>query len=232
MKSVNVKLLGEGNYLTQEAYKTLRTSIQFCGQDIKVIALTSCNEDDGKSSIALQLAKNFSDIKRNVLLLDADMRKSVLASRDTDGADIQGLSEVLSGMATIQECIYNTQYEQLFIMFAGQYPPDPVELLNSKHFDHVIEVVRKTFDYIIIDTPPLGLVIDAAVITSHCDGAALVISDKKTKIAVAQDVVNKIRNSGCRVLGVIKNNKRKKVASGYGYRYGKKKYYYYRNTEK
>ncbi len=228
MKNVNIKLLGEDNYLTQEAYKTLRTNIQFCGQDIKVIAVTSCNENDGKSSIALQMAKSFSEINRTVLLLDADMRKSVLASRNSDGVDICGLSEVLSGMNSLQDCIYSTQYEHLFVLFAGQYPPDPVELLNSKQFEKVIEVTRKTFDYIIIDTPPLGMVIDAAVITTHCDGAAIVISDKKTRIAVAQDVVNKIKSSGCRVLGVIHNNKKKKPGHGYGY--GRKKYYYYRNS--
>lgn len=230
MKNVNINLLGENNYLTQEAYKTLRTNIQFCGQDIKVIAITSCNENDGKSSVALQMAKSFSEINKTVLLLDADMRKSVLASRNSDGIDIHGLSEVLSGMDNLQDCIYSTQYDHLFILFAGQYPPDPVELLNSKQFEKVLEVTKKTFDYIIIDTPPLGMVIDAAVITAHCDGAAIVISDQKTRIPVAQDVVNKIRNSGCRVLGVIHNNKKKKLGHGYGYGYGKKKYYYYRKA--
>lgn len=224
MNSVNIKLLGENSYILQEAYKTLRTNIQFCGQDIKVIAVTSCNENDGKSSIALQMAKSFSEITKNVLLIDADMRKSVLASRNTDGIDTLGLSEVLSGMASLQDCICSTQHEGLYILFAGQYPPDPVELLNSKQFEKIIDVTKKTFDYIIIDTPPLGLVIDAAVVTSHCDGAVIIMSDRKTKIAVAQDVISKIRKSNCRVLGIIKNNTKKK--SNYGY--GGKKYYYYK----
>lgn len=205
MKQVKLKLSGLSDFVTQEAYKVLRTNLQFCGQDIKTIAITSCNENEGKSTISLHLAKSFSDLGKRVLVIDADMRKSVLVGRNTDANNPSGLSEVLSGLKTVDECIYGTQYENLHLIFAGQYPPNPAELLNNECFIGLLAKAKKMYDYIIVDTPPLGAVIDAAIVASKSDGTVLVMGDGKVRYHQAKNVLEQLKKSECRVLGVVRN---------------------------
>ena len=238
MQEVKINLPGDNDYMTEEAYRTLRTNLQFCGSDKKVIAFTSCMENEGKSTVALHVAKSFAQLKKKVLLIDADMRKSVLVGRNTDAQNMKGLSELLTGIEPVGNCVCSTQYDGLMIIFAGTYPPNPVELLNGKSFENLIMKTREIFDYIIIDTPPLGVVVDAAVITVHCDGAVLVMGDRKINAQAAIDVADQIRRSGCKLLGVVKNNTKSGIGR-YGYRYrrygkyGKygSKGYYYGNEE-
>lgn len=218
MEPIKLKLPGENDFFTEEAFKVLRTNLQFCGQDIRVINVTSCNENDGKSTVALRIAKSFADLDKRVLLIDADMRKSVLAGRNTTVQEHNGLCEVLTGMCSISECLYPVVNTKMHVLFAGQYPPNPVELLSGKYFAALISECRKVYDYIIIDTPPLGQVIDAAVIAEKCDGAVLVIGNSKIHYRTAQDVVDQINKSGCKMLGVVRNN----------LRHNKRKYYYRR----
>ena len=218
MESIKLKLPGENDFFTEEAFKVLRTNLQFCGQDVRVIAVTSCNENDGKSTVSLRIAKSFADLGKRVLLIDSDMRKSVMAGRNTTVQEHNGLSEVLTGMRSLSECLYPVVDTKMHILFAGQYPPNPVELLNGKYFATLIAECRKVYDYIIIDTPPLGQVIDAAVVAERCDGAVLVIGNSKIHYRTAQGVVEQINNSGCRILGVVRNNRR----------ISRRKYYYRR----
>lgn len=223
MEEIVLKLPGTKDFFTQEAYNVLRTNLQFCGQDIRVIALTSCHENEGKTTISLHLARSLSELGKKVLVIDADMRKSVIAGRNTNVKRAAGLSEVLSGMNRLGDCIYQTQYPTLHLMFAGKYPPNPVELLNGKYFSTLIMETRKVYDYVILDTPPLGSVIDAAVVAPNCDGVILVIGDGNVSYRQAQEVKAQLEKSGSRILGVVRNNVRKK-SSGY---YKKEKYYRY-----
>ena len=205
METITLKLLGENDFFTQEAFKVLRTNLQFCGQEVKVIAFTSCNENDGKTMVSLQIGKSFADLGKKVLVIDADMRKSVMAGRNTTAKVFTGLSEVLVGHSKLEDCVYATQYHGLHLIFAGKYPPNPVELLNSDYFKKLLEEARKTYDYIIVDTPPLGLVIDAAVIATKCDGTVLVLGNAKVRASKAQEVLDQLKKSECRVLGVVRN---------------------------
>lgn len=119
--------------------------------------------------------------------------------------------------------LLNAGYTNLHVLFSGKYPPNPVELLNGKYFERILDAVRDVYDYIIIDTPPLGMVIDAAVIAAKCDSAIMVIGNTNVKYTQAQDVVSQLENSGCNVLCVVLNNadnKRKgyyKKKGSYGY---------------
>lgn len=227
MNTTKLKLPGLDDYFTQEAYNVLRTNIQFCGQDVKVIAVTSCGMNEGKTILSMHMGRSLADLGKRVLVIDGDMRKSVMAARNAEVSNAAGLSEVLTGQAKLQECIYATQFENLHVLFSGKYPPNPVELLNGKYFERVIEAVKGVYDYIIVDTPPLGMVIDAAVIASRCDSAVMVIGNDNVKYTQAQEVVNQLKKSGCNVLGVIFNNAEKKKNayyrknSHYGYYYRK-----------
>ncbi|MBE6683808.1 MAG: CpsD/CapB family tyrosine-protein kinase [Ruminococcaceae bacterium] len=227
MEAVKLRLPGDNDFFTEEAYKVLRTNLQFCGQDVKVIAITSCNENDGKTTVALHIAKSFAELDKRVLLIDADMRKSVMAGRNTSAQSHSGLSEVLTGMCPITECLYPVVNSKMHILFAGQYPPNPVELLNGKYFAALINECRKVYDYIIIDTPPLGQVIDAAVVAEKCDGAVMVLGNSKVHYRMAQEVIEQIKKSGCKMLGVVRNN-RKQSNRKYYYR----KYYHHDSKSK
>ena len=217
MQEIKLKLPGADNFFVQEAYKVLRTNLQFCGPDIKVIAITSCNENEGKTMISLHLARSLAELGKKVIVIDGDMRKSVIVGRNTFSSKVFGLSETLSGMKNVRECIYATQYPNLDIIFAGKCPPNPVELLSSNYFSGLIELLREDFDYIIIDTPPLGQVIDAAVIAQNCDGIIFVLGSRRVHRRQAQEVIEQINKSGIKILGVVRNNTKRRER-GYYYR--------------
>ena len=226
VQTMQTSLPGSNNYFVQEAYKFLRANIQFCGPDIKVILLTSCEENEGKTTTGMNLAKSFAEIGKKVLLLDADMRKSVLAGRNLNAQNYKGLSEYLSGLAELGEVIMKTSIPDMYVLLAGKYPPNPSELLNGRLFDSLMKVCRDNFDYIIVDTPPLGMVSDAAVIAPKCDGSIIIIGSDKLSSSLALDVTQKLRNTGTPVLGAVRNNAKS----------GKNKYYsgkrYYSKTSK
>lgn len=223
MQSTILKLPGANDFFTQEAFKALRTNLQFCGQDIHTVVITSCNENEGKTTITLQLAKSLSELDKRVLVIDADMRKSVMAGRNTSVEAPVGLSEVLTGLVAVKDCLYTTQCENLSIMFAGKYPPNPVELLGGPYFESLLQEARKVYDYVLIDVPPLGSVIDAAVVAAKCDGTILVISDNQVRYRQAVEVAEQLKKSGSKLLGVVRNNIKKKEG-GYYKKYYKKSY--------
>lgn len=226
MEKIELKLPGMDDFFTQEAYNVLRTNLQFCGQDVKVIGITSCHENEGKTTVVLHLARSLAELGKRILVIDADMRKSVMAGRNTSVENAVGLSEMLTGMKKLKECIYATQYPSLQLMFAGKYPPNPVELLNGKYFTALINETRKVYDYVIVDAPPLGSVIDAAVIAQNCDGTILVIGDGNVHYREAQEVKIQLEKSGKKILGVVRNNTKKRNSSYYKkdkyYKYGSK----------
>jgi len=220
MNKVTVKIPGMNDFGTQEAYKVLRTNLQFCGPDIRVIAVTSCLENEGKSTVSLHLARSMAEMGKRVLVIDADMRKSVMQSRNTDARQSQGLSESLTGQARLADCICETQYPTMHLLLSGQYPPNPVELLEGKYFSTLLTQTRKVFDYIIVDTPPLGQVIDAAVIAPKCDGIILVLGSDRVRYRDVMGVKEQLEKGGSRILGLVRNNVRSKNRRYYN------KYYY------
>ncbi|GLB28306.1 tyrosine protein kinase [Lacrimispora amygdalina] len=219
--SVNLANLKKGNYNYEEAIKTLRTNIQFCGSNIKVIMLESAVPNEGKSSMSFSLASSLAQIGKNVLLIDADIRKSVLVSRYQLDKEVNGLSQFLSGQKNKEEIIYETNLNNLNIVFSGPYSPNPAELLEEPVFSLLIQAARAEYDYIIIDTPPMMNLIDGAIIANHCDGAVLVIESGKVSYRVEQKIKKQLEKSGCRILGVILNN----VNLDSGRYYGKYKRY-------
>lgn len=219
--SVNLTNLKKGNYSYEEAIKTLRTNIQFCGSNIKVIMLESAVPNEGKSSMSFSLASSLAQIGKNVLLIDADIRKSVMVSRYQLDKEVNGLSQFLSGQKNKEEIIYETNLNNLNIVFSGPYSPNPAELLEEPAFSLLIRAARAEYDYIIIDTPPMMNLIDGAIIANHCDGAVLVIESGKVSYRVEQKIKKQLEKSGCRILGVILNN----VNMDSGRYYGKYKKY-------
>lgn len=215
------------DYRSNEAYKALRTNIQFCGDDLKVISLTSCTPNEGKSSISFNMAKSFVDNGKRVILVDADLRKSVMIGRYKVGQINCGLTHYLSGQNELEDTIQHTDIPNMDIIFCGSYSPNPAELLNHVRFEAMIKKLREDYDYIIIDTPPLGSVIDAAIVAKSVDGVIIVIEAKSISYRFAQSVKEQLDKTSCRILGVVMNKVPMDKRKYYGKYYGKyySKYY-------
>lgn len=211
----------ELDYRANEAYKTLRTNIQFCGDDIKVLTFTSCTPNEGKSSVSFNLAVSFAEVGKKVVLVDADLRKSVLVGRYKVGEVNQGLTHYLSGQAELKEVKLHTDIENMDIIFSGSHCPNPAELLNNTRFSNLISTLRETYDYVIVDTPPLGSVIDSAIVAKIADGAVLVIEANAISYRFAQSVKEQLDKSNCRILGTVLNKIPMEKKGYYGKYYGR-----------
>lgn len=217
------------DFKANEAFKTLRTNILFCGSDIKVIALTSSTPNEGKTSTSLQLAKSFAEAGKKTLMIDADIRKSVIVGRYKISGEVAGLTHYLTGQREMEEILYGTNEDNLDTIFAGPVSPNPSELLGGARFGELVETARGNYDYIIIDAPPLGSVIDAALIAKHADGALMVIESGAISYHLAQRVKEQLEKSECRILGVVLNKIDLDGNSYYGNYYGKYYGNYYGN---
>lgn len=206
-KRVSFNTASAKDYVTNEAYKTLRTNLMFSGAGVKTIMITSSNENEGKSTVSTELARSLAEAGKKTLFIDADMRKSVILKNNDN---VKGLSELLLDMCSADDVIYGTQDENFDVLFTGHFPPNPVEILGGDKFKALLDELKKTYDYIIIDTPPIGIVIDAAVIASCCDGAVLVLAYRKTDRKSAKEAKEQIEKSGCKVLGAVINETEKK----------------------
>ena len=193
------------DYQMDEAYKALRTNLQFCGADKKVIAFTSCTPNEGKSNVTSHLAASLAESGKSVLLIDADLRKSVLLGRVEVDGEVLGLTHYLSKQAKLADVICATSQPKFHIIFSGIVPPNPAELLGSRLFKDMVRSVREVYDYVIIDTPPLGRVIDSAVIADACDGVVIVIESGAVSYRFVQDVKSQLEKTNCPILGTVLN---------------------------
>lgn len=175
MQNVIIRSIERLDFRTKEAYKTLRTNLSFAGKNVKVISLTSCTPNEGKTSVSFQLCLSLAESGKKTILVDADLRKSVLRGRYKANREKYGLSHYLSGQMELDDVCCRTNVNNFDIIFAGPVPPNPSELLGGDAFKNMLEVLRMQYDYVIVDTPPLGSVIDGAVAGAICDGTVLVV---------------------------------------------------------
>lgn len=189
----------------EEYYNSIRTNIQFSGRDLKVITLTSAQPGEGKSTTSVNLAISFARAGFRTLLIDADTRNSVMSGTFKSNERYQGLTSFLSGNAELSDVICDTSIDNLMIILAGQVPPNPTSLIQNDNFKAMIETVRGLYDYVIIDTPPLGLVIDAAILAHHSDASLLVTKAGADKRRTITKLKEQLEQSGSVSLGVILN---------------------------
>lgn len=231
MKRVNVRPDDMSYGLTEEL-NTLRTNIQFSGADKKVIMFTSCMAGEGKSSTVFYLANSLTELGKKVLIVDADMRKSVMVRNVKEGMVDKGLSHYLSGQCNLADAVYGTDVRGLHMVFAGPIPPNPTELLSSDLFGNTLKSFREIYDYILVDTAPLGMVVDAAIIAKNCDASILLIEANSVKYRFAQSVKEKLAATECPVLGVVLNKVDRSKDGRYYSKYYDQKYGgYYDNSE-
>lgn len=216
----------QNDYFYEEAIKTLRTNIQFTGTEVKSIVITSCYPNEGKSDVVFQLALEIGKMGKKVLVLDADIRKSSYISRFQVKQKTAGLSQYLSGQSGLQDIVYSTNFRDVDIIFAGPAAPNPSELLAQESFASLVHTMRGKYDYVLVDTPPIGSLTDAAVVARQCDGAILVVESDLVSRRVALKAKQQLEMSGCHILGAVLNKvdiKKNKYYSKYSYYYGEKK---------
>lgn len=189
----------------EEYYNTIRTNIQFSGRNLKVITLASAQPGEGKSTTSTNLAISFAKAGFRTLLIDADTRNSVMSGKFKSNERYQGLTSFLSGNAELSDVICDTSIDNLMIIPAGQVPPNPTSLIQNDNFKAMIETVRGLYDYVIIDTPPLGLVIDAAILAHHSDASLLVVKAGADKRRTVTKLKEQLEQSDSVFLGVILN---------------------------
>lgn len=188
-----------------EAIRSVRTNIQFSSLDKKnkVISITSTKPAEGKSTVIYKLAKSFADNGDKVILLDCDLRSPSI-SEIAGINDNVGITNYLTGKVNIQRAI-NKDREQsnLDMIFTGPVPPNPAEILASNTFKEFVEDLSKEYDYVFIDTPPVGLFTDASLVSTISDGVIFVIKSsdaKREDIALALENLKKV---DAHILGAV-----------------------------
>ena len=203
--------------IAAEAYRTLRTNIQYSSFDkeYKTIVVTSSEPGEGKSTTSGNLALAISQAESKVLLIDCDLRKPSLHKLFRISNNY-GLSDLLLHKKTMEEVAvkYN---EGLTVVPAGKIPPNPSEMLGSKAMGTFLDEMKKHFDYIIMDTPPIGAVTDSQVLSTKVDGTILVVKAGQTKKDVVMNSINAIKKVNGNIIGTVLN----------GVEQSKNKYYYY-----
>ncbi len=206
MKKIDIDFQ-ELPYAVEEAMNRLRINIKFCGKNTRKILITSSMPNEGKSSVAINLWKMLAEAGFPTVLVDVDLRKSVMKERHhiKDADKLTDLGYYLSGQAEMDDVIYGTQIENAYIVPCMNLLENPSALLEDARFAELLNNLAETYRYVIIDSPPLGSVADAAQIASLCDGAALVVRAGETSRTLIKQSLQQLEQVNCTLLGVILN---------------------------
>ncbi|MBC2582735.1 CpsD/CapB family tyrosine-protein kinase [Clostridium sp. DJ247] len=202
-----------------EAYRTLRTNIQFSSFDNKVqtIVVTSSGPGEGKSTTAANLAVVMAESGAKTILIDCDQRKPTLHKIFLLSNQV-GISDLLVGNVKFEKAVTSTKIENLDILTSGTRPPNPAELLASSKMKQFIDGLRQNYEYIIVDTPPIVAVTDAQILSSYADGCLLVIASSEVEREAAARAKELLQKVNAKILGAVLN-KLETHEKGYYYSY-------------
>lgn len=230
--------LPELPYAVEEAINRLRVNLSFLGSDIKTIMVTSTMPNEGKSFVSLHLWRQLAQAGIQTLLVDMDLRKSVMVEKYSihreDDQTMHGASYYLANKIPLSEVVFQSEIPNGYILPNVDNVINPSMLLESNRFKTMFAQMKDAFRYVIIDVPPLNLVSDGEKIASLCDGSILVVRGGETPKGMIKNSVNQIERAGCPLLGIVLNRV-KGSGSGYYYKkyggkyygkYGKEGYYY------
>lgn len=218
------------NFRIAEAYKLIRTNLLFtlANTDNRAVVFSSAEPGAGKSTTCCNLGIVMAQTGARAVIVDADMRKPS-QHRNFRVSKTEGLSKILGGLSTLDECIQKNTVPNLDLIPAGTIPPNPSELLGSARMAALLEELRKRYDYVFLDTPPMAVVADALVLAPHVAGTVLVARQRQTTYDELNDCVEALRQIHANLLGVIVSDVH---SSGVGYsRYEKDRYYRTYNYE-
>jgi polysaccharide biosynthesis transport protein len=233
------RMFREGNQNAfSESIRTIRSSVLLSGLQSpnKVVLLTSSVPDEGKTTLASNLAFAFAQVKKT-LLIEADMRRPKLGRVLGDNGKRPGLSELVTGQADAGKCIFEIAGSDLHVMLAGRVPPNPLELISSPQFMAVMEKLKSQYEVIVVDSPPVQLVSDAVMLAQMATSVLFVVRADATPYPIARHALSRLHRVDAPVLGAVLNQIDLEKAdsyygeySGYGDKYYRK-YGYYTNTK-
>jgi capsular exopolysaccharide synthesis family protein len=213
-----------------ECLRAVRTNLLFMSPDkpLRKLLVTSSGPQEGKTTTATSLAITMAGSGNRVLLVDADMRRPRLHRIFGVRNDV-GLSSLILGEGRLTETLCETAIPALFVLPCGPVPPNPAELLHTAAFQKLLAEMAERFDRVIVDSPPVGVVADAAVMSTHVDGTVLVLKAGRTSREVARKAVRQLRDVNANILGAVLNDLdlHKYGQHAYYYQYG----YYYGDTK-
>ncbi len=223
MKKVTIKDLPRLRHNAKESLNTLCTNISLSSESIKKIVVTSCRPKEGKSFITINLMRALSSIGKKVVMVDADLRVSMLATRygikPEDPKNFIGLAQYLHEEHSIDEIIYKTNYSSADFIPAGGRTINSLPLLNNPKLKQLLDTLAEKYDIVLVDAPPIGVIIDAAEIAKACDGVLMVVENNKIGSSELKTAMDQLRMTGCEILGAVLNKVSFKTKSA-------KKYYY------
>ncbi|GMS53067.1 CpsD/CapB family tyrosine-protein kinase [Enterococcus raffinosus] len=205
-----------------EQYRNVRTSIQFAasaGDPLKLLLVTSTEQEEGKTTLAANLAVVMSETNKKILLIDGDLRRATAGKYfNMRSSQAVGLSTLLNnGRSSLNEAIQRTQVKNLDFLPAGPIPPNPSELLNSLRLNELFSELEDQYDAIIVDSPPLLVVTDAQIFSSKVDGVILVVRENRTKRNNLIKCKTLLERSKAHLIGVVYNGAKSMGAGNYKY---------------
>lgn len=192
---------------SSEAYRKLRTNIQFSSIDsqIQTIMIASASSGEGKTTTIGNLAVTYAQEGKKVLVMDTDLRKPAVHLMFNVPNHV-GLSSVLSSQYQVTEVLRETGVEGLHVLSSGPIPPNPSEMIGSRKMTALLEGLKGEYDVILFDTPPVLTVTDALIISSLCDGVILVVNAGKVKKDLVKKAKAHLEHVNARILGAVLNN--------------------------
>lgn len=207
-----------------EAYRNIRTNIQFANLDknLKTILVTSSTQGEGKTTTISNIAVSLADLGKKVILIDCDLRKPRI-HKNFNLTNSKGITDLLLENEEYKSYVHKLSIENLEILTAGQIPPNPAEMLSSNKLKKLIEEIKNDYDYVLIDTPPIIVVTDAAILSTFTDGVIIVCASGQVEIDLAKRAKENLEKVNANILGVVLNKlplNNNKSYSYYSYYYG------------
>ncbi|WZL71504.1 CpsD/CapB family tyrosine-protein kinase [Clostridiaceae bacterium 35-E11] len=204
-KRINISNLNPKSPIS-EAYRILRTNIQYTNIDknIKSIVVTSPGPGEGKSTIAANFSVTMSQNQRKILLIDSDLRKPTV-NVFFGLSNQMGLTNVLVENVEYTKIVQSTKIGKLDVLSSGPIPPNPSELLGTNKMKSLLQRLKEDYDMVILDSPPIGIVTDAAVLSAIADGVILVCAAEQTIIEEAKKSKALLQQVNANILGVVMN---------------------------
>lgn len=222
MKSIEFTRFEPLDYNGVEGLNTLCTNLTFAGENVRRIMTTSCHSAEGKSFVSMNMMRSFAKLGKRVVLVDADLRKSVIMAKygaRKTGEERLGLVHYLAGMCGMEDVLYETNIPGAYMVPVGRTVSNSLALLTSPRLNELLQWLNASFDFVLVDAAPVGMIVDAAEIAKWCDGVLFVVNYNSVSRRELLDAVNQMKRTGCRVLGTVLNN----VTFD---SYSSKKYYY------
>ncbi len=209
MNTMKITRFLELSFACEEAVNTLCTNLSFSGENVHVIMLTSCHASEGKSFLSMNIMRTMAKLGKTVALVDADLRRSVIVGKyglHYDGPNgKKGLSHYLAGMATMEDVVYETNLPGAYFVPIGREVSNALPLLNSPRFKQLLNFLRSRVDYVFVDAPPVGTVIDGAQIAKSCDGTLIVVNYNSVRRPELVEVKEQLEQTGTPILGAVLN---------------------------